>query len=72
MKIVFYPETMTLFFWNRSWLKFEAGKFDETIIEDKISIDGVLLDFTVGAFIKKFELPKAHFYLLSEPLKSKR
>ena len=71
LKNVFCPEVMTPF-GSRSMLKFEVGKFDETIIEDKISIDGVLVDFTVRGFIKKFELSKARFYLLSKPLKSKK
>ena len=70
LKNVFCLEVMTPF-GSQSMLKFEVGKFDETIIEDKISIDRVLDDFTVGGFIKKFELSKARFYLLSKPLKSK-
>ena len=71
LKNVFCPEVMTPF-GSRSMLKFEVGKFDETIIEDKISIDGILVDFTVGGFIKRFELSKARFYLLSKQLKSKK
>ena len=52
LKNVFCLEVMTPF-GSQSMLKFEVGKFDETIIEDKISIDGVLVGFTVGGFIKK-------------------
>ena len=55
LKNVSCPEVMTPF-GSQSMLKFEVSKFDETIIEDEISIDGVLVDFTVGGFIKKFEL----------------
>ena len=57
-------------FANQSMLKFEVAKFDETIIGYKIRIDAVLVDFTVGASIKRSELSKTRFYLLSKPLKS--